>query len=36
VTGWRFCLFIAAYELQIEQKIVELRQQRPAPASGSR
>jgi glycosyltransferase involved in cell wall biosynthesis len=26
VTGWRFCLFIAAYELQIEQKLVELRQ----------
>ena len=25
VTGWRFCLFIAAYELQIEQKLVELR-----------
>jgi glycosyltransferase involved in cell wall biosynthesis len=26
ITGWRFCLFIAAYELQIEQKLVELRQ----------
>ena len=25
VTGWRFCLFISAYELQIEQKLVELR-----------
>jgi glycosyltransferase involved in cell wall biosynthesis len=25
-TGWRFCLFISAYELQIEQKLVELRQ----------
>jgi hypothetical protein len=28
VTGWRFCLFISAYELQIEQKLVELRMQR--------
>ncbi len=27
ITGWRFCLFIAAYELQVEQKLVELRQQ---------
>jgi hypothetical protein len=26
VTGLRFCLFISAYELQIEQKLVELRQ----------
>jgi glycosyltransferase involved in cell wall biosynthesis len=25
-TGWRFCLFISAYELQIEQKLIELRQ----------
>ena len=25
VTGWRFCLFISAYELQIEQKLVEMR-----------
>jgi glycosyltransferase involved in cell wall biosynthesis len=25
VTGWRFCLFISAYELQIEQKLTELR-----------
>jgi glycosyltransferase involved in cell wall biosynthesis len=25
VTGWRFCLFISSYELQIEQKLVELR-----------
>jgi hypothetical protein len=25
-TGLRFCLFISAYELQIEQKLVELRQ----------
>jgi glycosyltransferase involved in cell wall biosynthesis len=25
VTGWRFCLFISAYELQVEQKLVELR-----------
>jgi glycosyltransferase involved in cell wall biosynthesis len=24
VTGWRFCLFISAYELQIEQKLLEL------------
>ncbi len=23
-TGWRFCLFISAYELQIEQKLLEL------------
>ncbi len=28
ITGLRFCLFISAYELQIEQKLVELRQQR--------
>ncbi len=28
VTGWRFCLFISAYELQVEQKLVELRMQR--------
>lgn len=27
VTGWRFCLFIAAYELQIEQKLIELQQE---------
>jgi hypothetical protein len=25
VTGWRFCLFISAYELQIDQKLVEMR-----------
>ena len=25
VTGWRFCLFISSYELQIEQKLVESR-----------
>ena len=25
VTGWRFSLFISAYELQIEQKLVEMR-----------
>ena len=25
VPGWRFCLFISAYELQIEQKLVEMR-----------
>lgn len=25
VTGWRICLFISAYELQIEQILVELR-----------
>lgn len=36
VTGWRFCLFIAAYELQIEQKIVELRQQRATTPPESR
>ena len=28
-TGWRFCLFISAYELQIEQKLIELRQGQP-------
>jgi hypothetical protein len=27
-TGWRFCLFISAYELQIEQKLIELRAER--------
>jgi glycosyltransferase involved in cell wall biosynthesis len=31
VTGWRFCLFISAYELQIEQKLVELRLRSSAP-----
>jgi glycosyltransferase involved in cell wall biosynthesis len=24
VTGWRFCLFISAYELQIDQKLAEM------------
>jgi glycosyltransferase involved in cell wall biosynthesis len=32
VTGWRFCLFISAYELQVEQKLVELRENRPTGA----
>lgn len=31
VTGWRFCLFISAYELQIEQKVLELQLQTPTP-----
>jgi glycosyltransferase involved in cell wall biosynthesis len=31
VTGWRFCLFISAYELQIEQKLIELRLGSSAP-----
>ncbi len=32
VTGWRFCLFISAYELQIEQKLVELRLRSDTPS----
>jgi glycosyltransferase involved in cell wall biosynthesis len=31
VTGWRFCLFISAYELQIEQKLIELSLRSSAP-----
>lgn len=30
-TGLRFCLFISAYELQIEQKLIEMRNSGPAP-----
>jgi glycosyltransferase involved in cell wall biosynthesis len=36
VTGWRFCLFISAYELQIEQKLIEMRKGNALREGGER